>query len=303
MKAVITGESERVGVNLLDNNGVEHVVEMTFDGEIKYHQQDGYPDKAAERTHSEGEHVGHARKYAQYYVAQETDYDTIPWDLNADRFADVRQALQALSTDDIEHFFGDLRDQSLSHYRDDPDVDVGEMTRPHELPAEMIGSDDAVRYKQEIYLDDTGSIEAVSGIGLEYYVARGERTTTWHGDSPDREPDAAVDVVPAPLIDPASFRDYLDYNLRCQIRDCYLMRGMEPPEQYRVLGHGQYRFTGKYENFDLYPPYHDFQADIPGYSHEFRPDLPITWAELRGLTDPNQAGSLYDQIKNTLFSR
>ncbi|QCW01820.1 hypothetical protein [Natrinema pallidum] len=303
MDAIITGESDRIGLSVIDNNDIEHLIEIDFNGKIKYHEQDGYPDKPAERTHSEGEHVGHARRYAQYYVARETEHDTIPWDLDGDRFEEVRKALEGLSDGEIETCFGELLDQSLSHYDDDPEVDIGDTSRPHELPAEKIGPEGAVGYKQEIYLDAAGEIEAVSGIGIEYYVARGERRTVWHGDGPEREPDACVDILPAPLVDPAPFRDYLSYNLRCQIRDCYLMRGMEPPAEYKVLGHGQYRFTGKYENFDLYPPYHLIDADIPGYTHEFRPDLPITWGELAGMTDPGRGDSLYAQIKGALFSR
>ncbi|ELY91637.1 hypothetical protein C485_01375 [Natrinema altunense JCM 12890] len=234
---------------------------------------------------------------------QETEHDTLPWDIDAERFETVRQALQELSIGNIETYFGELLEQSLSHYADDPDVDIGNTTRPQSLPAEMIGGDDAVMYKQEIYLDEDDRIEATSGIGIMYYVARGDRTTVWHGDAPDREPDARVEVFPAPLVDPAPFRDYLVYNLRCQIRDCYLMMGMEPPEAYKVLGHGQYRFTGKYDSFDLYPPYYDFSAEIPGYSHEFRPDLPITWDELGSIVSSEREQSLFDQIKGSLFSR
>ncbi|QRV13732.1 hypothetical protein JMJ58_12285 [Haloterrigena salifodinae] len=305
MNAQITGESdELVGLSVIDSNDIEHVLDIRKkDGEITGHEQDGYPDDPSERTYSEGEHVSQARRYAKYYVDQETEHDTLPWDLDADQFEAVRQALRALSSEEIEKYFGDLLAQSLSHYADDPDVDIGDTSRPEVLPAEQIGGEDAVIYKQEIYLDDSGAIEAVSDIGMTYYVARGERKTVWRGDTPDRKPDARVELFPAPLVDPAPFRDYLVYNLRCQIRDCYLMMGLEPPEEYRVLGHGQYRFTGKYDSFDIYPPYHDFNADIPGYTLEFRPDLPITWGELIGLVDSDGDQSLYDQIKNTLFSR
>ncbi|WP_408958041.1 hypothetical protein [Natrinema sp. 74] len=303
MQAEIKKETnDGFGLLIIDDNNVEHKIGVRYNGEIDGHLQDSYPDDPNERTYSEGEHVSQSRRYAKYYVDQETAYDTLTWDLNADRFETVRKALQALSSKEIETYFGDLLEQSLSHYADDPDVDIGDTTRPEALPAEMIGGEDAVIYKQEIYLKD-GTIEAVSGIGITYYVARGERKTVWRGDAPDREPDARIELFPAPLGDPAPFRDSLVYNLRCQIRDCYLMMGLEPPEEYRVLGHGQYRFTGKYDNFDIYPPYHSFDADIPGYSHEFRPDLPITWGELGGLVDSGSNQSLYDQIKGTLFSR
>jgi len=304
MNAKILGEDDEATiVEVIDNNGVEHALAIEPDGSVQEHGQVGYPDTPSERTLEQGEYVTQARRYAQYYVAQETEHDTIPWDLNPDRFETVQEALAALSSDDIEELFGDLLAQSLSHYHDDPDVDTGDITRPFELPDDKIGPEGAVIYKQEIYLDDTDEIEAVSGVLIMYYVARGERTTIRHGDVPDRDPDAQVEVSPAPLVAPDTFRDYLVYNLCCQIRDCYIGMGLEPPEEYRVLGPGQYRFTGKYQHFDLYPEYYNMHAEIPGYSYEFRPELPVPLEELGGMIDPGSDRSLFDQVKSALFKR
>lgn len=300
---IIDKDETDFGVEVVDNSGVEHRIVMGFDGKINGYKNDGYPPKPAERTRTEQETVFHARRYARYYVAQETGHQTLPWDLNPDRFETVRETLAGLSTADIERFFGDLFAQSLSHFADDPAVEIGDIARPHELPAEMIGGDDTALYKQEIYLDADDDIEATSGVIISYYVARGEKETVRHGTAPDREPDAIVEVSPTPFVDPGPFRDYLVYNLRCQIRDCYLMMGLEPPEAYKVLGHGQYRFTGKYQHFEIYPRYYDMNAEIPGYSHEFRPDLPLSWEEVGGLFDPAADDSLYDQLKSALFSR
>lgn len=294
---------EGVGLKVVDNNGASHKIVVGFEGDIVAHAQDVYPDETEARTTTERETVGHARRYAKYHVAQETDHDTIPWDTDPDRFETVRQALLDLSDEEIEQFFGDLLAQSASHYTTDPDVDTGDLARPHELPADKIGPEGAVLYKQEIYLDDTDEIEATSGVLITYYVAQGERRTVRHGDAPDREPDAQVELSPAPLVTPGPFRDYLAYNLRCQIRDCYLMMGLEPPQQYRVLGPGQYRFTGKYQHFEMYPEYYDKDANIPGYSYEFAPDFPIDEDELGGMIDPDSNRSIYDQIKGALFSR
>ncbi|SEW25673.1 hypothetical protein [Natrinema salifodinae] len=304
MQATIKKEDDDgMGIQVFDTNDIEHKLAMDFSGEVHLHEQDGYPDTPAERTTEEGEFVSQVRQYAKYYVAQETDYNTVPWDLNPDRFETVRQALAPLSSVEIKEWFGDLLAQSLSHYRDDPDVDTGGISRPHDLPADKIGPEDAVLYKQEIYLDDDDRLEAVSGVLITYYVAKGERTTVRYGETPDRDPDACVEVSPAPLVTPEPFRDYLVYNLRCQIRDCYVGMGLEPPQQYKVLGPGQYRFTGKYQHFDCYPKYYNYDADIPGYSHEFTPELPISKEELGGLVDPKSGQSIYSQIKGALFSR
>ncbi|MBZ6494909.1 hypothetical protein [Natrinema longum] len=304
MNATILGEDEEgIGVLLTDSGGREHELGLNIEGKIIHHLVDQIPDDPSDRTREQNEAFSRARRYAKYYVAQETGYDTASWDLNPDRFEDVRQALMALSSDEIDELFGDLLAQSLSHYRNDPNVDTAGISRPFDLPADKIGTDDAVLYKQEIYLDEAGKIEAVSGVLITYYVARGERTTVRHGEAPDRDPDACVEVSPAPFVAPEPFRDYLVYNLRCQIRDCYVGMGLEPPEAYKILGPGQYRFTGKYQHFDCYPKYYDKDAAIPGYSHDFVPELPVSEAELGGLVDPTSETSLYDQIKGALFSR
>ena len=304
MEAKIVDQDDRgLGVRVLDNNNVEHTVAIGFDGKKQGHSQDGYPDDPDERTNEESEHVSQAQNYARYYVAQETEYDTLAWDLNPDRFETVRQRLAELSTANIDQLFGDLHAQGLSHYGDDPEVDIGDISRPHELPADMIGGDGAVFYTKEIYLDEDDTIETTSGIFINYYVARGQRETVRYGETPDRDPDAKVEVFPAPFVDIGPFRDYLVYNLRCQIRDCYHGCGIEPPEEYKVLGHGQYLFTGKYQHFDVYPRYYEFDATIPGYSYEFQPNLPISMAKLGGMISPGSDQSLYNQIKGTLFSR
>ncbi|WP_049907177.1 hypothetical protein [Halovivax asiaticus] len=306
MNAKIIGQDDAgVGLVLSDNENREHELGVNSEGDILHHQVDDISDDPSTRTQTENEQFSQARRYAKYYVAQETEYDTIPWDLNPERFETVRDSLAALTVDELDDYFGDLFAQSLSHYADDPDVDTGDIERPYELPAGKIGPEGAVLYEQEIYLDESGDIETVSGVIVEYYVAKGERTTVRHDEAPvpDRDPDARVEISPAPFVDLKPFRDYLVYNLRCQIRDCYVGMGLEPPAAYKVLGPGQYRFTGKYQHFECYPAYFDVDADIPGYSHEFAPELPISDAELGGLVDPGSERSLYRQLKSALFSR
>jgi hypothetical protein len=305
MKAEIGGEmDEGIAVKVIDDERVEHTLVIAFDGAVKAHQdEDEYPSDRSEWTRVQSEGFSQARRYAQYYVAKETEYDTIPWDFDSEGLEAARQALQKLSAEEIEQYFGDLLAQSLSHYTTDPDVDTGDIARPHALPEDKIGPDDAILYKQEIYLDDNDEIETVSGVIIEYNVDINDMRTVRHGETQDRDPDACVEIYPAPLVAPEAFRDYLRYNLRCQIRDCYVGMGLEPPEEYRVLGPGKFLFAGKYEHFDCYPPYHDTNADIPGYSHEFRPDLPITWGELDGIVDSGSSQSIYEQIKTALFSR
>jgi hypothetical protein len=303
MDAKITGKSERVGLSIIDNDGEEHLIELDFAGEIKAHDPGGYPDTAAQRDRIQSEHVEQVRRYAQYYVDRETEYDTLPWRLNPDRFEEVREAIASLSREQVETHFGTLFDQSLSHYWHDQELDIDEINRPHELPTEMIGGEDAVSYRQDVYLGATSDIETTSGVGLSYHVAQNDRRLLWFDGRPDldQDPDARLEVYPAPITELEPFRDYLAYNLRCQIRDCYLMMGLEPPEEYKVLGHGQYRFTGKYHYFEMYPPYHEYDADISGYTHEFAPELPLSGTDIGDIINVESDKSLYAQIKDALF--
>ena len=108
------------------------------------------------------------------------------------------------------------------------------------------------------------TIEGVSGIDTMYYEDTNEDRTIKGDDPFDREPDATIELIPA-RFDEDVFGFYLCYNLLCQIRDCYIGMGVEPPAQYRVLGHGKYKYTGKYRHFDFYPDYWDHEAQISGY--------------------------------------
>lgn len=305
MNAFLGDEDDNgVGLRVIDNNRVSHGIHVGFSGNITYHEQDGYPDDPDERTTSENNHVVQAQRYAKYHVATETEHNTIPWDLNPDRFETVREALDQLSDDEITDLFGDLLLQCLSHYTDDPAVDTGDISRPVSLPTGMAGSDDAVMYRQEIYLDENNTIETTSGIIVCYYVAKGDRRTVRHGTAPDRDPDAMIEISPVPIVAADPFGDYLRYNIRCQIRDCYLGMGLEPPEKYKILGPGLYESTVKYHHYDMYPEYFDIQADIPEYRYDFTPNSPVPTEKLiSAIGTGDQSKSMYERVQNILFSR
>ncbi|ELY95778.1 hypothetical protein C483_00825 [Natrialba hulunbeirensis JCM 10989] len=108
------------------------------------------------------------------------------------------------------------------------------------------------------------TIEGVSGIDTMYYEDTNEDQTIEGDDLFDREPDARLEIVPTSY-ERDRFRFYVGHNLVCQIRDCFIGMGLEPPEPFRVLGHGQYKYTGKYRHFEFYEPYFDHEASINGY--------------------------------------
>ncbi|WP_169317770.1 hypothetical protein [Halovivax asiaticus] len=265
MKAVLTGEVDSVvGVNLRDNNGAEHILDVRKDdGSIPAHQQDGYPDKADERTSKGNEMVRQARDYAKWYVAQETEYDTVPWYLNTGRLKTVRDAVGKCSEEELDHHFGQFYRQLAGEYKSHV-----EQPLPNPVP-----EDEAIdryrEYKYDIYLTaDESEIETTSGIHVMYYAGKGDpRIIDGHDPYSDRKPDGRLEHVAIDL-ERDQFATFLDYHLRCQIRDSYLSRGEEPPEEYRVLGPGTDHMMRRSMSRDYVPDYHDYNGDIDGYRAE-----------------------------------
>ncbi|SEL79528.1 hypothetical protein [Haloferax larsenii] len=312
MKATIYGEDEVVtGVEITDNNNVEHDIQIKREGEIHSHQQDGYPDKAAKRTREGNEHVEQARAFARYYVYATRGYETVSPPDNPVRINAVRLAIQELSDAEFESLFGDLYQQMRSYHDETP--------RAIDIPAGAPGPN-SVLYHQDVYLgvdpteteledaavnlavshginldEDALNEQAVSSLSTEAltdwesfgsdladlaseaeadltagvyvdavsslytsYVGGDEYVVTEPDESPfEREPDTHIElppVEPGPLDE---FREFLDHHLKCQVRDCFVRMGAEPPEPFRVLGTGRFESTAAYKLMDIYPEYHD----------------------------------------------
>ncbi|MBZ6494854.1 hypothetical protein [Natrinema longum] len=112
MEVSITGEDDvAVGLCVIDNDGVEHLIELERDGEIYYHDQDGYPDDPTDRTEEGNERVNQARRFAKYFVLAERGYDTVPAAENPIRINAVRKAINEMTADEFERHFGDLYQQ------------------------------------------------------------------------------------------------------------------------------------------------------------------------------------------------
>ena len=109
------------------------------------------------------------------------------------------------------------------------------------------------------------AFEEVSELYYAYYPGTNELRTVGRDARLDRDPDTTIQLStgdPGPL---PGFRTFLANHLLCQIRDCFIGMGVDPPLTYRVLGLGLHHFTLKYMNFDMYPVYVDPDADIEGY--------------------------------------
>ena len=300
MDAIITGESERIGLSVIDNNEIEHLIEMDQNGEIKYHEQDGYPDRSDERTVDENESVAEARLFAQYTVYRERGYSTLPSHRNPDRIAATLVAIAQLSDAEFEDLFGDYYRQHAHHQQPaieppveppaDVNMDAGDMLR-YELDV-FLGVDQSLADQLEELVDagvdqaaaktldsvaepvdvafdlddELGvEIEAVSDVRIAFQTGPGDEQVR-DVDSPlDRQPDTVIELVPLPSGSLELFRRLLMHHLGCQIRDCYIEMGQEPPAPFRLLGHGFYDSAQRYRLLDRYEEYFDFDADIPDY--------------------------------------
>jgi len=259
---IIEKENEWIGVEITDNNGYRHKIAVRFDGEIEGHGQDGYPDDSNERTDKGNEMVRQARDYAKWYVAQETGHNTCPWYLDCDSIETVKAAVEGCTDEELQTLFGAFHRQLAGYYDD-------EISQPQPDPVPDGAAMNRYReYKLDIYLTDDSGIDATSGVHTMYYAGVDDDRLVRSDDPyPDRKPDGRLEHVPLE-IPWEQFETFLDYHLRCQLRDCYLARGAEPPAEYRVLGPGTDHMMVRCMHRECLPAYHEYDADVDGYRAE-----------------------------------
>lgn len=293
----ITGENdERVGLYVDDNNGAEHWLEMEFDGEIKYHECEAYPDKAAERTTEGNEHNNQARRYARWHVYRERGYDTLDHANNPDSILAVLIAIARLDESEFDEQFGDIQRQIESHY-DGSTVD---------LPFDDADPDDVLVYRKDVSLtpDPTAfdppvleqfvdyfeneshlspmpeksilrqnsptalefEIQAVSGMHYLHTDGHGTERTRRGPDSLTGDVNATIELVPFDPDEIESFHHYVVSHLAYQIRDCFLRMGLKPPVAFRQTGWGKYRAFHEQKFCSLYEDYWNAEETIHSWA-------------------------------------
>ena len=305
MQASIQGEDNNgCGLEVIDNNKIEHWIEVKYDtSEISYHEQDGYPDDPAKRTDEENEHVKQARRYAKYHAFCERGYLTVePRDI-PEWQAVVATAISQLSTADFEAQFGEYHQQFRSTVEKDVepvvelpdeevaglvfyrqyvslDIDVQQIldSRQRELLEGALQTDahpDAVSEAITEALttavaDPTAvTIADVSGVGA-LYQGHEEDVVIEPEDKPKEPADARLELPRAgapwdEYLSIEAFQFLVVHHLLCQIRDCYLQMGLEPPEGTRVLGFGKHLQAVRNQYLDLYEPVHGTGSPVEGY--------------------------------------
>lgn len=303
MKAVITGESERVGVKVQDNNGIDHGIEMEFDGTIMYHEQDGYPDDPSKRTDEGNEHVRQSRQYAKYHVFRERGYLTLePRDI-PEWQAVVATAIAQLPTSEFEARFGEYYQQFRSTVERDveplvavPDEEVAGLVFYRQYVSLDIDVQHILDSRQRAMLGDALNTDAhpdavaeavteclatavadptavligdVSSIGA-LYQGHEEDVVIEPNDKPEGPADARLELPQAgapwdEYLSIEAFHFLVVHHLLCQIRDCYLQMGLEPPEGVRVLGFGKQQQAVRNQYLDMYEPVHGTGSPVEGY--------------------------------------
>ena len=281
MDAIITGEGDGIiGLSVIDNNNVEHLIEIDNTNKITAHQSDGYHDEPAKRTNEESEYLNQARRLAKWTVYRERGYDTITPYENPDRIVAAIRALLDLTDVEIDYHFNDLKTKLRSHQNGSP----------QELPFDGIDSGDMIVYRKDIWvhpdptdaepplleqfceyvgdpLDTLGEIlgdgpdpresmpsyeiEAVSDV--HYLRSDGlTRDEHWADQPLEREPDARIELLPVDGDVFDSWQTFLVSHLGNQIRDCFLEMGCEPPEPFQTQGLGKHDSMVKQQLMGMY---------------------------------------------------
>ena len=118
-------------------------------------------------------------------------------------------------------------------------------------------------FAQELAVDQNENLSeglklgGVSSLHLTYIDADGEEHVTSSKEPFDRAPDVRIEL---PVMDVGTldeFKAYINHNLACQIRDCFIRMGLEPPEPFQVLGYGDFESAEQYKHLEMYPNYID----------------------------------------------
>ncbi|NGM68021.1 hypothetical protein G6M89_03165 [Natronolimnobius sp. AArcel1] len=252
MKADIKKETDRgFGLQVVDNNGVEHKIGVLYDGEINSHLQNKYPDKAAKRSDEGNENVEQARRFAQYYVYCERGYDTVkPPRIHPERLNAVRVGIAELTESEFEQHFGDLYHQLRSY--DDSNSD-----RVVEIPS-AASSPDSVLYRKNVYLGvdplETEFSEEAAAIaarhGLDLSPDRIDSMSLEDGDTVDLDGWTAASRELGALADAADG----------DLSDGLQIAGVSSLHMAYLDGRGEEHVTDASEPFDREP---DARIELP----------------------------------------
>lgn len=112
-------------------------------------------------------------------------------------------------------------------------------------------------FEDEADLSGGVDIDAVSSLHVAYPDTAGREHVTEPETAPPIAADALIEIPPMEPGSLSEFQDYLNHNLACQIRDCFVRMGLEPPEPFQILGFGRFEAAQQYQRLEMYPNYID----------------------------------------------
>lgn len=249
------------GVTVIDNDGAKHKVGVLYDGDISGHLAEAYPDEPTKRTPEGNERLNQARRYARYHVYKERGYEAFPWDENIANIEAVHDAIEDLTPIEFKTYFGEFYDAVAGSL----DLDGADGLDGLLSALQSQGGTPYI----DVYLDEDGRVERTSEVRTIVANDGWEEKLESPAPGADRPPEARIEMTALPLPSIDLFQQVVLHQTTCQLRDYHIVMGAEPPEEYRVLGFGKYKFAAKYQDKrlnELYEAdYTRLDADIPGY--------------------------------------
>lgn len=240
MQCEILGHTdEDIGVEITDENGIEHIVEVEWDGGIR-HFVDEYPDKPEDRTKEEQRIMTQAEHRARYAAQKEfPDADILPPSQLPEV---VERAIEATQQMDAERFAEEFWEL----------YDAIENTEDH-LP-EGVSAEQASCIAFAFTITPDNEYGESGDVDILYRGNDGEVRSTAQPDG-FLENDAYAMLYFSPggfpyeVEYPDEFFQEVQANLVFQVRDLLERMGRDIPETYQVKG------------YRVYPvPWHDVDA-------------------------------------------
>lgn len=110
-------DDDGVGLRVRDTAGVSHGLHVSYDGEITYHGQEEYPNKAVDQDANDEIHLREAQEYAKYHVLHERGYSTLEPRHTPAWLALGLGAVAGLEPESFQDHFGEILQQYHSWIR------------------------------------------------------------------------------------------------------------------------------------------------------------------------------------------
>jgi hypothetical protein len=151
------------------------------------------------------------------------------------------------------------QERVLKEMLEEHNLDISEEHTSRDLSPEEINEWAETPRKQEDIdsdLENGFQVETVSFSPVYASVYKNDRTMPLDESRTFNDRFATIEIAYLRSGDLDEFREQVQYNLRCQIRDMFVRMGVVPPTGYRVLGSGKYSAELAYENINFYQELH-----------------------------------------------